>query len=258
MIFRIPFHSSVSTGMNLGLAILLGAAISAAPAMAGGNDSCSTPPSQTLVSTLAKQAPGLKPEVLRLGMVAAACATERGLVTRPDILTVIDYSIPSTEPRLFVFNVSTKRLLFREHVAHGRNSGGNLTTKFSNVEGSLATSLGLFVTANTYMGSNGYSLRLKGLERGINDRAWERAIVMHGAKYVNAAAAKASGRLGRSWGCPAVRSSIAKQMIDTVKGGSPIFAYYPDQKWLSASSFMPGATTLAAVATPAGSATARR
>ncbi|HEX7808531.1 MAG TPA: murein L,D-transpeptidase catalytic domain family protein, partial [Thermoanaerobaculia bacterium] len=131
-----------------------------------------------------------------------------------------------------------RKLLFRELVAHGKNSGGNLANFFSNSPGSLATSLGLFVTADTYVGSNGYSLRLKGLEEGINDMAMDRAIVMHGAPYVSRAAIRALGRLGRSWGCPAVRSEVARKIIDTVRGGSPVFAYYPDKNWLSSSSFV--------------------
>jgi len=158
-----------------------------------------------------------------------------GLVARPELLTVIDYSLPSTQPRLFVFDVEQRVLLFRELVAHGKNSGENLTTRFSNKESSLATSLGLFVTAGTYMGGNGYSLRLNGLDRGFNDRAMSRAIVMHGAPYVSESMARKLGRLGRSWGCPAVSPKVAAKLIDTLKDGSPIFAYYPDPEWLRAS-----------------------
>jgi len=176
--------------------------------------------------------------VLRLAFSATGCAAQKGLVKRPDLLTVIDYSLPSDQPRLFVFNVASRKLLFRELVAHGKTSGGNLARFFSNSPGSLATSLGLFVTADTYNGSNGYSLRLKGLEEGVNDMAWDRAIVLHGASYVSRAAVAALGRLGRSWGCPAVRPEVARRIIDTVKGGSPIFAYYPDQNWLQQSAFV--------------------
>jgi hypothetical protein len=195
---------------------------------------------ESLASQLASMAPGLRPEVLQLALDASQRAAARGLVKRSELLTVIDYSIASTEPRLFVFDLDSKSLLFRELVAHGKNSGGNFTTRFSNEDGSLATSMGLFVTGSTYVGSNGYSLRLEGLERGVNDRARERAIVMHGAAYVNESTARALGRLGRSWGCPAVRKEIAKKLIDTVRGGSPIFAYYPDTQWLASSSFLPG------------------
>jgi L,D-transpeptidase catalytic domain len=187
-------------------------------------------PSDSLASSLLRQAPGLKAEVLRMALKATGCAAEQGLVKRKNLLTVIDYSLPSSQPRLFVFDIGAKKLLFRELVAHGKNSGGDLAEFFSNSPGSLATSLGLFVTADTYFGSNGYSLRLKGLEEGVNDMAMDRAIVMHGAPYVSRAAVRALGRLGRSWGCPAVRKEVARKMIDTLRGGSPIFAYHPQWK----------------------------
>lgn len=198
---------------------------------------CGSAPSDSLVRSLLRQAPGLKGDVLRLALNATSCAAERGYVKRRDLLTVIDYSIPSDTPRLFVFDLSQRKLLFRELVAHGKNSGGNRTEFVSNTPGSLATSIGLFVTADTYMGGNGYSLRLRGLDRGFNDRAWERLIVMHGASYVSRTAVKVLGRLGRSWGCPAVPREVARKIIDTVKGGSAIFAYYPDKRWLSQSAF---------------------
>lgn len=193
---------------------------------------------ETLAASLLRQAPGLRSEVLRLALEASESATERGLVKRRDILTVIDYSLPSSQPRLFVFNLVTRKLLFRELVAHGRNSGDNEASYFSNEPGSLATSLGLFVTADPYVGENGYSLRLRGLEEGVNDMAWDRAIVMHGAKYVSRAAVRALGRLGRSWGCPAVRAEVAHRIINTVRGGSALFAYYPEKSWLKSSSFL--------------------
>ncbi len=202
--------------------------------------------SEDIVSTLAGQAKGLRPDVLRLALSSSHAAAAKGLVRRPDLLTVIDYSIPSTEPRLFTFDLDAKKLLFREHVAHGVNSGGNVPTTFSNDEGSRQTSLGLFVTAGTYVGANGYSLRMNGLERGVNDLAMARAIVIHGAPYVNPAAAKTQGRLGRSWGCPAVRPEITRTFIDTIRGGSAVFAYYPDREWLASSRFLGGTTILAA------------
>jgi hypothetical protein len=176
--------------------------------------------------------------VLTLALDAAQRAHEKGLIKRLDLLTVIDYSLPSSQPRLFVFDLAKHKLLFRELVAHGKNSGDNIANFFSNSPGSLATSLGLFVTDDTYNGHNGYSLRLRGLEEGINDMAFDRAIVMHGASYVSQEAVKVLGRLGRSWGCPAVRSEIAESIIDTIRGGSPVFAYYPEKTWLSTSVFL--------------------
>jgi hypothetical protein len=208
-------------------------------ANAFAKEQCKAPAADSLVTYLLRQAGGLRENVLRLAIEAANCAENKGLVKRRDVLTVIDYSLPSSEPRLFVFDLAAKKLLFRELVAHGKNSGGDRASFFSNESGSEASSLGLFVTADTYVGGNGYSLRLRGLEEGVNDMAFDRAIVMHGAYYVSREAIKALGRLGRSWGCPALRAEVAKKVIDTVRGGSPIFAYYPDKDWLTRSEFLP-------------------
>jgi L,D-transpeptidase catalytic domain len=177
-------------------------------------------------------------DVLRLALNAVACARGSGVVKNDRLLTVIDYSKASTEPRLWVLDLDRERVLFEELVAHGRGSGENFATRFSNEDGSHQTSLGLFRTADTYVGANGYSLRLDGLEAGVNDRARERAIVMHGAPYVSEANVRSVGRLGRSHGCPALRPAIARTLIDTIKQGSLVFAYYPDQQWLNGSRFL--------------------
>jgi hypothetical protein len=152
-------------------------------------------------------------------------AVALGLVTDPHLLTVIDYTLPSTQPRLWVLDLALGKVLHRELVAHGRGSGDNLATKFSNADGSHMSSLGLFVTDRSYQGQNGYSLRLQGLDPGVNDHAFARAIVIHGAPYVSAAVAAQLGRLGRSWGCPAVRVDIARTLIDLIKGGTVVYAY---------------------------------
>jgi hypothetical protein len=167
------------------------------------------------------------PSLLALNAALAAYveAANQGAVARPDLLTVIDYTRPSTEPRLWVLDLERGSVLYRELVAHGKHSGENMTRAFSNATGSLMTSLGLFVTDSSYVGSNGYSLRLRGLDPGINDNAYARAIVIHGAAYVSQAIVHKLGRLGRSWGCPAVRSDIARKLIDTIKGGTAIYAY---------------------------------
>ncbi|MEZ5319042.1 MAG: murein L,D-transpeptidase catalytic domain family protein [Vicinamibacterales bacterium] len=182
----------------------------------------------------------IAPRVLDLALEAASCASLAGLVTDPPTLTVIDYSRPSTSKRLWVFELATGRLLHEALVAHGQGSGDDLATRFSNEPNSHQSSLGLFVTADTYVGKNGYSLRLDGLEPGVNDRARERAIVMHGAPYVSQTFARANGRLGRSWGCPALPEAVARPLIDEVKGGSLVFAYYPDSAWLNGSRFLGG------------------
>jgi len=182
----------------------------------------------------------LSQQVLDLALTAAACAQSRRLVEAPKTLTIIDYSLPSTEPRLWVVDLKTGRTLYREIVAHGRGSGGNMATAFSNAADSHETSIGLFLTEDTYVGQNGYSMRLNGLEPGVNDHARARAIVMHGASYVDPALATVQGRIGRSWGCPALRPAVAKELIDHIKGGNLLFAYYPDKEWLTGSQFLSG------------------
>lgn len=141
-------------------------------------------------------------------------------------LTLIDYGRPSTERRLWTFALADGRLLFHEHVAHGSGTGDNHARTFSNVPGSRQTSLGLFRTADTYHGRNGYSLRLDGLDPGVNHLARERAIVIHGALYVSKTTIDQLGRLGRSWGCPAVSNRIARAFIRRIEGGSYVFAYH--------------------------------
>jgi len=173
-----------------------------------------------------------------LALDATRCAASTGVVKNPATLTVIDYSRPSTEPRMWVVDLASRTILYEELVAHGQGSGGNLATRFSNEPDSHQSSLGLFVTGGTYVGKNGYSLRMTGLEPGFNDRALERAIVIHGAPYVNGAISQSLGRLGRSFGCPAVREPVARALIDRVKDGSVVFAYYPDRDWLSGSKFL--------------------
>ncbi len=191
--------------------------------------------SERLVERLHRAAPSLDRDVLSMAARAMTCSIRRGERVPMRRLSVIDYSRPSTQPRLWVFDLTHARLLFEERVAHGRNTGENLATHFSNATGSYMSSLGAFVTQESYTGANGYSLRLHGLEPGFNDKARERAIVIHGAPYVSDALVRAQGRLGRSLGCPAVRTTVAQPLIDSIRGGSFLFAYYPDPGWLKQS-----------------------
>jgi hypothetical protein len=201
----------------------------------------------TLEAALLDQAPALDPSVLGLALRSHANASRRGLLQNRDILTVIDYSRPSIEPRVWVFDLAARKLLWQERVAHGKNSGQLFSTHFSNVESSLESSLGLFVTRDEYTGQHGTSLRLDGLEPGVNDLALKRAIVIHGADYVSNNAVVALGFLGRSWGCPALSRDVAPQVIQRLQGGSAVFAFYPDMQWLATSQFLrpePAPTTL--------------
>jgi hypothetical protein len=208
-----------------------------------GTTAASTMAAAPLMNVAPGNAGGIAPDVLQLAMGAVSCAVNSGDIEKPRTLTVIDYSLPSTQPRLWVFDVPSGRMLFKELVAHGKNTGENMATSFSDAMNSRQSSLGLFVTRETYIGSNGYSLRMDGLEPGFNGHAFDRAIVMHGAPYVDAALAKQQGRIGRSWGCPALRQAIARDVIDTVRGGGVIFSYYPDEKWLASSRFLNCGTT---------------
>ncbi len=185
-----------------------------------------------LFERIIKLAPDLDPGVLALALEARACALRNGEVGDDARLAVIDYSRPSTEKRLWVFDMAHDALLFNEHVAHGSGTGDNLARRFSNEDGSHATSLGLFRTAETYEGGNGYSLRLDGLDAGFNDHARSRAIVMHGAWYVNPDLIRTQGRLGRSQGCPALREQVAKVVIDSLKQHQLLFAYADDAAFL--------------------------
>ncbi len=184
-----------------------------------------------------KEARNLNPKVLQLAEKAFYCASKRGVVNR-QFLTIIDYSQPSTQKRLWVIDMTKFKLKFNELVAHGSGSGANVPTKFSDTSNSHQSSLGVFVTKNTYVGHNGLSLRMQGLEPGVNDHALQRNVVFHGADYVSQAAAESQGRIGRSWGCPALPRAEAKNTINTIQGGSVVFAYYPDPRWLKSSSFL--------------------
>ena len=153
-------------------------------------------------------------------------------------LSVVDYSLSSNKKRLWIFDMTSKKVAFHSLVAHGKNTGDEFAKNFSNTEGSLQTSLGFFITENTYFGENGYSLKLRGMDSGFNDAAMSRAIVMHGADYVSENFAAQHKRIGRSWGCPAVPRELADDIINSIKGKNVLFAYYRDSEYLSQSKWL--------------------
>ncbi len=149
-----------------------------------------------------------------------------------EIVTIIDFSKPSTEKRLIILDLKQQKILHHTYVAHGKNTGQNRAVKFSNRQGSNQSSLGLYQTAESYFGKHGYSLRLDGLEKGFNDKARSRAVVLHSAAYVSEDFIKKYGRLGRSFGCPAVPLENSKEIIDLIKGGSCLYIYANDSYYL--------------------------
>ena len=194
----------------------------------------SAPPAVTdsRFGALLKLAPRLSPQALKAALTALNRLQAAGARVRSDVLAVIDYTKPSSERRLWVFDLAHSRVLFEELTAHGKNSGDSQAVRFSNAPNSLMTSVGAFLTGETYTGKHGLSLRLQGLEKGFNDNSLERAIVIHAAAYVSDSIAKAKGQIGRSWGCPAVRPEVSRRLIETVQGGALLLAYYPERSWL--------------------------
>lgn len=154
------------------------------------------------------------------------------------ILLVADMSLPSTRKRLFVIDLAKRKLLFNTYVAHGQGSGTLRPNRFSNAESSMQSSLGFYRAMGRYWGKHGLSMKLQGLEKGINDRVFARNIVLHGADYVSEDTIRYTGMLGRSQGCPAVPNKLCTPIIEAVEGGATLFIYYPDKHYLAQSTFV--------------------
>jgi hypothetical protein len=156
-------------------------------------------------------------------------------INRPEVITIIDFSLPSNRERLWVLDLVEAKVLYHCLVSHGRNSGEIMAEKFSNNPGSYASSPGFYTTGETYFGKHGFSLKLNGIEYGINDKARERAIVLHGADYVSPEFIEKNGRLGRSLGCPAVPEELSSEIIETIKDGTCLFVYTSTDSYLAKS-----------------------
>lgn len=156
-----------------------------------------------------------------------------GRLTNDKLLSIVDFSLPSSKKRLFIIDLQKNEVVYNTYVAHGRNSGREVASQFSNEPESNKSSLGFYVTGDTYIGKHGFSLRLLGEEKGINDNANSRAIVMHSAPYVSEEAIKMQGFIGRSLGCPALPENVYKPIIDKIKNGSCLFLYSPDKYYAS-------------------------
>jgi hypothetical protein len=201
--------------------------------------SAATTKRDNAVQALANKYPSLadNTQALSLAILSYQHLKQDGL-DKKDLLTLIDFQKPSTEKRLWVINMKTDTVLNYTLVAQGRNTGFNYAKHFSNTPGSLESSLGTYLTGKTFYGNDGYSMRLIGLVKGFNNNAYERDVVMHGAWYVSAAFAKKYGHLGRSWGCTALNKKILPVVVNEIKGGTELFAYFPEKQWIDSSKYL--------------------
>ncbi len=193
-----------------------------------------------LYRELALDVAGLSEKAFRFALLGMEKLRQKGRLSRQRILTIVDFSLPSDQQRLFVIDLYERCLLYQTYVAHGQGSGTLYARQFSNRHSSWQSSLGFYLTDATYAGRHGYSLRLRGLEKGINDNAYSRAIVMHGAAYVSEGIVRLQGYLGRSQGCPAVPEKWARPIIDEIKGGSLLFVYSGDASYIRRSTLIRG------------------
>jgi L,D-transpeptidase catalytic domain. len=161
-------------------------------------------------------------------------------LANPSILTICDLSQSSNRKRLYILDLEQNKVVMTSYVAHGRGSGGEYASRFSNNNRSHQTSLGFYITSSTYYGENGLSLRLKGLEPGFNDGAARRSIVIHGASYIGDEYLESNKFMGRSYGCPAVPNDVCDEIIDVIKDGSCLFIYHPTRKYLQRSRMLNG------------------
>lgn len=195
--------------------------------------------SLSLYESLDFQGNSLNPEIFDTAYRGFQNLKKSGkLNAESHLLTVCDFSLSSNKKRMWIIDLAAKKILFNSLVAHGQGTGEEFAEKFSNTESSHQSSLGFFITESTYEGSNGYSLKLEGMDKGYNDAAMQRAIVMHGADYVSEDFAKQHKRIGRSWGCPAVPRELAETIINTIKQKNVLFIYYPDQSYLNSSEWL--------------------
>ncbi len=182
---------------------------------------------------------GLSNDAFRFAFRGFERMKKEGKLLNQTVLTIIDFSQSSTKKRMYVIDLYKKVLLFNTYVAHGKNTGDEFAQRFSNIPGTFQSSLGFYLTENMSIGSKvGLSLLLKGLEQGINDKAREREIIIHGADYATEVFIKKTGRLGRSYGCPSLPPDVIKPVAETIKDGSLLFIYSPDKNYLSKSTVL--------------------
>ena len=212
------------------------------PAANPGGASESRPvnhPGNDLYSSMNLAEIGLSEDVFDMAIKGLHKLDSIGKLQNPNLITIADYSQSSNKKRLYIIDLKSKELLFNTYVAHGRNTGGEYAESFSNAEGSLKSSLGFYITEKAVTGSHtGYSLLIAGVEKGFNDNAERREIIIHAADYATESFIKQYGRLGRSLGCPVVPPELNESIIETIKGGTCLFVYHPDTRYLASSTLL--------------------
>ncbi|SFE51246.1 L,D-transpeptidase catalytic domain [Chitinophaga sp. CF118] len=201
--------------------------------------------SGVLYQSLKLDSLGLSREAFKYAISGMEKLEEAGKLSNADLITIVDFSLPSSKKRLFVIDLKNGKVLFNTLVSHGRNSGAAVATEFSNAPESFKSSLGFYITGETYKGEHGYSLRLQGEEAGINDNALSRGIVMHSAAYVNDKLVRLQGYIGRSLGCPAIPEKVHKLIIEEIRNGTCLFLYSPDKYYMAHSKMFEQDTTIA-------------
>lgn len=214
--------------------------VSASSAIIEDSSLSSTDVIADLYNSINLQQAGLSEEAFAYAWKGYQYLLDNKKITRTGYLTICDFSQSSKQKRLYIIDVANNKLVINTYVAHGKNSGSEYATQFSNRPESLQSSLGFYVTSNTYIGEHGLSLRINGVDPGYNDNALERSIVIHGAAYVDGARVKAGMYMGRSWGCPAVPEKESATIITTIKNGSCLFIYHPSKNYLLHSKILNG------------------
>jgi hypothetical protein len=192
----------------------------------------------SLYRTIGLEKLGMNYDVFRYGMIGFYSLKQDGKVSDRNLVSFIDFTKPSTEKRFYTVDLDSRTVKYHSLVSHGRNTGENIAQSFSNKQHSNQSSLGFYVTGETYVGSKGYSMRLDGVDGEYNSNMRDRAVVMHDAEYVSEEWIRKYGRLGRSQGCPALPKEIAKEVINTIKDRTVIFAYFNDLKYLQSSAHL--------------------
>ncbi len=241
LLFILTICSSFVPGFNTPPEAIMGASVSVSDSnsnVTGVDEKSSVAAAAAeLFSTLDLSTKGISLEALQYALTGYTNLKRKGALGNENILTICDFSQSSRKKRLYIIDVAAKTLLINTYVAHGKNTGVDMATQFSNTHESLQSSLGFFVTKGTYFGKHGLSLKLSGKEAGWNDNAEERAVVVHGAGYIGEHR-KGSSYMGRSFGCPAVPQEYSDKVINTIKNGTALFIYHPSAKYLNNSKLL--------------------